>query len=166
VVLMGINAERAAIIEFSQPYLEVEQGVLLRPGVKVAGIDDIYGAELRIGALEGSGADAFLSRQPRALQIVRAASLDALFVELAAGRIDMVAATKSRLFAEAAKLAGSRLLDGRLLVEPIGMGVAKNRPAAAASYMARFVEEAKAGGMVAAAITRANLLGVTVPPAR
>lgn len=165
-VLMGISAERAATIEFSPPYLEVEQGVLLRPGGQLTRIDEMDRTGQRVGVLERSGADAFLSRQPGSLQIVRAANLDSLFTELAAARIDMVAATKSRLFAEAAKLPGSRVLEGRLLVEPLGMGVARSRPAAAASYVARFVEEAKASGMVAAAIARANLLGVAVPAMR
>jgi len=165
-VMMGISAERAATLDFSPPYLEVEQGVLLRPGIELARIDQIDQSGLRVGVLERSGADAFLSRPPRSLQIVRAASLDALFADLAAGRIDMVAATKSRLFAEAAKLPGSRLREGRLLVEPIGMGVARNRPPAAARYLARFVEAAKASGRVAAAIERHKLLGVAVPAAR
>ena len=166
VVLMGINAERAATIEFSKPYLEGEQGVLVRPGVDVARIDDMDRTGLRVGLLERAGADAFHSSSARAMQVVRAASLDALFTDLAAGRVGMVAATKSRLSTEAAKLSGSRVLDGRLLVEPIGLGVARNRPAAAASCVARFAEAAQSSGLVAAAIARANLLGVAVPGTR
>jgi len=55
------------------------------------------------------------------VRLVRLPTLDALFLPPAAGELDVVAATKSRLLDEAGKLAGSRVLDGRLLVEWIGM---------------------------------------------
>ena len=57
-----------------------------------------------------------------------------------------------------------RVLDGRLLVEPIGMGVPKGRDAIAAAYVGKFVEEAKAAGLVKSAIDRAGLRGVVVAP--
>jgi polar amino acid transport system substrate-binding protein len=96
---------------------------------------------------------------------VRLSGLDPLFEQLAAGRLDMAAATKSRLFVEAGKLPGSRVLEGSLLVEPIGMGVPTGRAPAAAAYVSRFVEDAKARGPVAGAIDRAGLVGVSVPEA-
>jgi polar amino acid transport system substrate-binding protein len=36
VALMGINAERAAVMDFSAPYMEVEQGYLVHAGVPTA----------------------------------------------------------------------------------------------------------------------------------
>ena len=42
---------------------------------------------------------------------------------LDAGKVDVIAATKVALFAAAGSRHGSRVLDGRILVEPIGMGV-------------------------------------------
>jgi polar amino acid transport system substrate-binding protein len=163
VVFLGISAERAATIAFSPPYLEVEQGVLLNPGVPVQRLEEIDRPGLRIGVLERAGADAHLTQHARALQIVRLPSLDGVFAELAAGRIDMAAATKSRLIAEAGKRPGTRILDGRLLIEPIGIGVARSRPAAAVQRLARFIEQAKASGAVADAVRRAGLTGVSVP---
>jgi len=77
-----------------------------------------------------------------------------------------VAGTKVRLFDDAAKLPGSRVLDGRILVEPIGMAVLKRRNVAAANYVDRYVAEAKAGGMVKQPIETAGLRGVVVAPGK
>ena len=92
-----------------------------------------------------------------------AADLYALF---GAGKADVIAATKTALFAEAEKQPGSRVLDGRILFEPIGMGVPKGRDTAAAAYVGKFVEEAKAEGLVKSAIERAGLRGVVVAPVK
>jgi polar amino acid transport system substrate-binding protein len=70
------------------------------------------------------------------------------------------------LFDDAAKLPGSRVLDGRILVEPIGMAVLKRRNVAAANYVDRYVAEAKAGGMVKQPIETAGLRGVVVAPGK
>ncbi|MCA3027394.1 MAG: ABC transporter substrate-binding protein, partial [Rhodocyclaceae bacterium] len=55
-------------------------------------------------------------------------------------------------------------LDGRFPVDAIGIGIPKGRDAAAAAYIVKFVEEAKAEGLVKSAIERAGLLGVVVAP--
>lgn len=166
VVLMGINPERAAVIDFAAPYMEVEQGVLVRAGAPVARLEDIDRAGMRIAVLEKAGPDTVLTRQLKSAEIVRLPKLEQLFEQLAAGKVDMAAATKSRLLEEAAKLPGSRVLEGRLLVEPIGMGVPKGRSAAAAQYVGQFVEDAKSRGLVARAIERARLQGVAVAPSK
>lgn len=126
-VFMGIHAGRAASIDTSAPYMEVEQGVLVRSGVPLGSLDAIGWPGLRTGVLDKAGADFAPTRQlkqarlARLVRLVRLPTLDALFLPPAAGELDVVAATKSRLLDEAGKLAGSRVLDGRLLVEWIGM---------------------------------------------
>lgn len=75
----------------------------------------------------------------------------------------MIATGKPGLFAVAAKHPGSRVLDGRILVEPIGMGVPKGRNAAAV-YVGKFVEDVKEAGLVKSAIEQAGLRGVVVAP--
>jgi polar amino acid transport system substrate-binding protein len=86
------------------------------------------------------------------------------FELLVSGKIDAAAGTKTRLFEEAAKLPGSRVLDGRILVEPIGMAVPKGRSNLAMNYVDEFVAEAKENGLVKKAIDNAGLRGVTVAP--
>ena len=164
VALMGINAERAAAMDFSAPYMEVEQGYLVRAGVSIATASDVDKAGIRVGVLEKSGADLYLSSTLKNAVLVRVKSLAENYALLDTGKTDVIAASKTALFSEAEKQAGSRVLDGRILVEPIGMGVPKGRDTAAAAYVGKFVEEAKAEGLVKSAIERAGLRGVVVAP--
>jgi len=164
VALMGINAERAAAMDFSAPYMEVEQGYLVRAGVSITTVSDADKAGIRIGVLEKAGADLCLSSTLKNAVLVRVKSVAELFALFGAGKADVIAATKTALFTEAGKQPGTRVLDGRILVEPIGMGVPKGRDTAAAVYVGKFVEEAKAEGLVKSAIERAGLRGVVVAP--
>ena len=164
VALVGINDERAAVMDFSAPYMEVEQGYLVRAGVSIATASDVDKAGIRIGVLEKSGADLYLSRTLKNAMLVRVKSLPENYALLDTGKADVIAATKTAIFTEAASRPGSRVLDGRILVEPIGMGVPKGRNAAAAVYVGKFVEEAKAAGLVKSAIERAELRGVVAAP--
>lgn len=164
VALMGINAERATAMDFSAAYMEVEQGYLVHAGVPIATASDVDKGGIRIGVLEKAGADIYLSRTLKNAVLVRTTSAAELYALFGAGKADVIAATKTALFAEAEKQPGSRVLDGRILVEPIGMGVPKGRDSAAAAYVGKFVEAAKAEGRVKSAIERAGLRGVVVAP--
>lgn len=164
VALTGINTERAAVMDFSDPYMEVEQGYLVRAGVSIATESDVDKVEIRVGVLEKAGADVLLSRTLKNASLVRTANVPKLNALLDAGKVDVIAATKVALFAAAESRPGSRVLDGRILVEPIGMGVPKGRDGAAAAYVGKFVQDAKAEGIVKSAIERAGLRGVVVAP--
>ncbi len=164
VALMGVNAERAVAMDFSAPFMEVEQGYLVRAGVAIATASDVDKAGTRIGVLEKSGADLSLSSTLKKAELVRIKSLGENYALLDTGKADVIAATKTALFDGAASRPGSRVLDGRFLVEPIAMGVPKGRNAAAAVYIGQFVEDTKAQGLVKSAIEGARLRGVVVAP--
>lgn len=167
VILMGISAERAAVIDFTAPYMEVEQGYLVRAGVPITRAEEVDRAGVRIGVLESAGADVTLSKTIKSAQLVRVKNVGDLVTAMQNGGIEVAAMTKSRAFEELARMPGARVLDGRFLVEPIGMGMPKGREAAARRYLDAFVEEAKAAGLVARAIGAAGLRGVAVaPPAK
>ena len=164
VALMGINAERATVVDFSAPYMEVELGYLVRAGAPIASIADVDRSGIRVAVLEKGGSDLQLSRELKNAQLVRAASASELYSLIGAGRADVIAATKTALFVEVDKIPGSRILDGRFLVEPIGAGVPKGTNDAAAAYVDNFIESAKADGLIKSAIDRARLRGVVVAP--
>lgn len=166
VALMGINPERAAALDFSAPYMEVEQGYLTRAGIPVASASDVDKSGIRVAVAEKTGADLYLSSALKNATLVRTKSVGELDAVLDSGNADVIAATKALLFDRAAKRPGARVLDGRFLVEPIGMGVPKGRDAIAATYVGRFVEEAKAAGLVRSAIETAGLRGVNVASAK
>jgi polar amino acid transport system substrate-binding protein len=164
VALMGINAERATVMDFSAPYMEVEQSYLVRAGISIATASDVDKAGIRIGVLEKAGADILLSQTLKNAVLVRAKSVPDLYALLDAGKADVISASTPTLFVGAESRPGSRVLEGRILVEPIGMGVPKGRDSAAAAYVGKFVEDAKSDGQVKAAIENAGLRGVVVAP--
>lgn len=165
VVLTGITAERAASLDFSAPYVEVEWGYLARADAAFADTRAVDRTGVRVGVVERASADALLSASLRQATLVRVPGVAALPALLDSGGADVVAATKATLHALATQRADRRVLDGRLLAEPIGMAVPKGRDAAAARYLAAFVERAKREGLVARAIERAGLHGVVVAAA-
>lgn len=167
VAFLGITPDRAAVMEFSAPYMELEHGYLVRAGVSIATASQVDKSGVRIGVVEKSGGDVYLSSTIKNATLVRVKSFAELYALLGSARaadVDVITTGKPGLFAAAAKAAGSRVLDGRIFVEPIGIGVPKGRNAAAAVYIGKFVEEAKAEGLVKSAIERAGLRGVVVAP--
>ena len=164
IVLLGTSAERAEAIDFAAPFMELEHGYLVRAGVPIATPSDVDQPGIRVGVLESAVADAHLSRTLKNATLVRSRSVAELFALMGAGQAEVIATGTPGLFAVAAMHPGSRVLDGRIFVEPIGMGVPKGRHAAAALYVGKFVEEAKEAGLVRSAIERAGLRGVVVAP--
>lgn len=162
VALMGVNAERAAAVDFTAPYMEVEQGLLVRGGVAIATAADIDKPGVRVGVLEKAGADALLSRTLKNATLVRVKGTSELETLLASGNAEVIAATKTFLYGRLASQPGARLLDGRILVEPIAMAAPKGRDPAAVAALSRFVEDARSSGQVKEAIERAGLRGVVV----
>jgi len=162
ITTMGINQERAALMDFSVAFMEVEQGFLIRAGLAINTADEVDRAGIRVGVLEKAAGDVVLTQRLKNAVIVRAASANDLFALIKNGKVDVVAGTTSRLYEELPRLPGSRVLEGRFTVEPVGMAVPKGRSAAGAQYVNRFIGEAKASGLVKRAIESAGLRGVTV----
>jgi len=166
VALMGVDPERAKTVDFSAPFMNVEQGFLVRAGVTLGTASTVDVAGVRVGVLEKSSLDALLSQTLKNATIVRAKSLAENYALLDTGKADVVAGTKPALFAAASSRPGTRVLDGGLPSDQIGMAVPKGRAAGASAYVGQFIEEAKAAGLVKAAIERAGLRGVVVAPSK
>ena len=164
VALMGVDPERAKVVDFSAPFMNVEQGFLVRAGVTIGTASAVDVAGVRVGVLERSSLDALLSKTLKNATIVRAKTLAGNYALLDADKADVVAGTKPALFAAAASRPGTRVLDGGLPSDQIGMAVPKGRAAGASAYVGRFVEDSKAAGLVKTAIERAGLRGVVVAP--
>jgi len=166
VAFAGVTPERAAVIDYAEPYMVIEQGYLVRAGVRASTMDDVDVAGLRVGVIEKGAADGLLSRTLKNATLVRAASITELYGLIGSGKADVIATGKTGLYTVAEKEPGSRVLDGRLLVETAAMGVPKGRNPAGVAYLTRFTEEAKAEGLVQQAIERARLRGVSVAPGK
>lgn len=163
VVLMGIDAEREQVVDFTAPYMVVEFGYLVSGSSSIAASSDVDRPGVIVAVLDKSSPDRHLSRSLRNASLVRTSTPAAMADALKAGTVHAIAAAKPTLIGMTAKDPGWRVLEDSFMDEPIGMGVPKDRPLAA-SYVRAFVESAKSDGLVKAAVERAGLRGVVVAP--
>ena len=164
VAVMTTNAQRAAVLDFSNPYLLVEQGFLVRAGVPIATMSEVDKAGIRVGSVNKSSSGNRLAQTLKNAKLVLVNNLAELEELITSRKVDVIAIGKTFLFKVSAKLPGSRVLDGSLLDETAAMGVVKGRNPAGLAYVNQFIEQAKAGGVVKTAIERDNLRGVRVAP--
>jgi polar amino acid transport system substrate-binding protein len=163
VAFLAIDPGRAGEIDFTAPYIEIEGTYLVPPGSPLRAIKDVDHEEVRIGVSANSAYDLFLSRSLQHARLLRAPTPDAAFELIVAGKVDVVAGVRQHLIANAGKLPGARVLDGRFMAIQQALGIPKGR-AAGAKYLRDFIEDVKASGLVARAIEKAGVRGVSVPP--
>ena len=163
VAFLGAEPARAGDIAFSAAYLEIEASCLVPAGSTLHAIEDIDREGVRIAVADKSAYDLFLSRSLRHARLVRAPGIDASFELFVAEKLEALAGLKPRLIADAARIPGSRVLDGRFTAIQQAIGAPRGRDAAA-EYLRAFAEHAKSSGLVAAAIERHKVEGVSVAP--
>jgi polar amino acid transport system substrate-binding protein len=163
VAFLAIDPGRADQIDFTAPYIEIEGTYLLPAGSPFYAIADVDRAGVRIGISSGSAYDLFLTRSIQHAELVRASDPNGAFQLILEGKVDVVAGVRQHLIANLKKLPGSRVLDGRFMAIQQALGIIKGR-SAGAKYLRDFIEEVKASGLVAQAIEKAGVRGVSVPP--
>ena len=115
----------------------------------------------------GSAYDLYLTRTIKNASVVRAAvgggrAMIELFVN---DKLEAAAGVRQQLEAYAKGRDDVRIMAGRFMEIQQAMGAPKGRLAGAA-YLRAFVEDVKASGFVAEAITRAGQTASVAPPAR
>jgi len=163
VAFLAIDPGRAAEISFTAPYVEIEGTYLVPSGSTLSMIADVDCKGVRIGVSAKSAYDLFLTRSVQHAELIRAPDPNTAFELILAGKVDVVAGVRQHLVANAVKLPGSRVLDGRFMAIQQALGIPKGREAGA-SYLREFIEDVKASGFVARAIDKAGVRGVSVAP--
>jgi polar amino acid transport system substrate-binding protein len=162
--LIGAEPQRAEKIAFSPAYVEIESTYLVAAGSRLRTIADVDSPGVRIAAMERSAFGLWLDRNIRHATVVRAASLDASFERFTAEKLDALAGLRPRLIADARKVPGSRVLEGRFMSVRQAIGTAPaNR--VAIEFIRDYVEDAKRSGVVAALIEKHGARGLTVAQA-
>jgi polar amino acid transport system substrate-binding protein len=164
VAYVAIDPARAVDMDYSAPYVVIEGAYLVRLDSPIGRNEEVDRDGVRVVVGAGSAYDLFLARELRKAQIVRAPTSPAVTDTMVAGGHDVAAGVKQQLEADARRIPGLRLLDGRFMVINQAMAVTKGR-AAAARYVAAFIEEMKASGFVADALKRNGIEGAAVAPA-
>lgn len=162
----AVDPARGASIAFSSPYLLIEGCYLVREASPLRGNEEVDRPGQVVVVGQGSAYDLFLTRELKHARIERAPTSPAVIETYVGGNADVAAGVKQQLEAGARQLGGLRLLPGHFMVIQQAMGLPKSRGAAAAEFLAGFVEEMKAGGFVAQALARHGVEGASVAPAR
>lgn len=161
----AIDPKRGATIAFTPPYVLIEGYYMVRDDSPVRANADVDRAGTRVVVGQGSAYDLYLTRELQHAEIVRATSSQTVVKTFLEAQLDVAAGVKQQLEADTAGMTGLRLLGERFMVIRQAMGVDKSRGEAAAAYLAKFVEEMKASGQVAAALRKHNIQGASVAPA-
>lgn len=162
--LIGAEPARAEQISFTAAYLEIESTYLVPPGSKICSVDEVDSKGVRIAVYGRSAYGLYLNRSIKNAELVNAEGLDASWELFVREKLDVLAGLRPRLVTDVEKLPGARVLAGRFTAVQQAVGTPKARIASAA-FLAAFVEEAKASGLVARLIERHGVHGVNVAPA-
>jgi polar amino acid transport system substrate-binding protein len=160
----AVDPLRGADVAFTAPYVLIEGCYLVREDSPLRSNDDVDRAGHVVVVGQGSAYDLHLSRELKHASIVRAPTSPAVVDTFVAQRADVAAGVRQQLEADAKRIPGLRLLDGRFIVINQAMAMPKGRPAGA-RYLGEFVEEMKASGFVAQALARHRIEGAAVAPA-
>jgi polar amino acid transport system substrate-binding protein len=164
VAFIGAEPQREDVIAFSPAYVEIEATYLVPAGSPLHTIADVDRPGVRVVTAERSAYDLYLARSLRHAERVLARDIPGSFDRFVAEGCEALAGLKPRLLADQARLPGSRVLEGRFTAIQQAIGTPQPR-ARAARWLAAYVAAIKASGMVAAAIARHRIEGLTVAAA-
>lgn len=161
--ITNATAERARVLDFAPTLVDLELGVLVPAGSRLATVERMDSAGLTIGVSQGSSSERVLGARFTQAKVRSFSSLDAARAALAAGEIAGYATNKGILFELAERVPGARVLDGRWGTEHLAPAIPKGREAGLPVLKA-FTEEVRRNGEFERAARRAGLRG-TAPPA-
>lgn len=160
---MGAEPAREGEIAFTAAYLEIEAGYLVPAGSPIRMLAEVDRPGVRIATYAKSAYDLYLTRTLQHATLARAPSIDASFDLFVKEKLDALSGLKPRLIADAERLPGARVLEGRFTAIQQAIATPSSR-AAGAAFLRAFAEEAKRDGLVARLIEKHGVRGVSVAP--
>jgi polar amino acid transport system substrate-binding protein len=165
IAFLAIDPERASAMNFTEAYMFSGNTFLVPAGSTAQGIQDLDQPGKTIATLAKSAQEIWLKKNAKSATLVSASSPAAAYQMLREGKVDAVTSVALLLAEGAKQVPGSRVLASSYVDTPIGMAVAKGRPAAYA-YAYQFIADINAAGTVRDGIARHNLSGVRAAPPR
>jgi polar amino acid transport system substrate-binding protein len=156
VTFMPIDDERRERVDFGPAYFIIESTYLVRAGSDIKSLSEVDRPNVRVVGIANTATIRGARRSLKNTTIVAVKSVSV-------GAVDAFALPHDALPPLAARLPGSRILDGSFLQTSIAIAVPKNRPNALA-YATAFMENAKASGIVRRAFDNAGLNDLVVAP--
>ncbi len=156
--LIADEPQRAEEIAFSPAYVEIEATYLVPAGSPLTGIEAVDRPGVRIAISARSAYDLYLSRNLKHAELVRAKGIAAASEMFVKDKLDALAGLRPALIADAAKLPGSRVLDGKFTAVQQAVGTGKAN-AKGAAFLRDFVMQARASGLIARLIETHGQVG-------
>ena len=143
IAFLGSDPAREALMSFTAAYLEIEATYLVPGTSPLRTAAEVDREGVRVAAPARANYELFLSRNLKRAQLVSTPGGDAAFDLLVTGKVDALAGLTQGLLGLAAKLPGSRIVEGRFMGVQQSIAVPKGSDAGLA-YLRRVVEDAKA----------------------
>ncbi len=163
---IGAEPQRAAVMDFTAAYAEIEATYLVPPGSAIQSIAEVDRPGNRISVSKGSAYGLWLENNIKQAELKTIEGGDVAFDQFVNDQMEALANLRPRLVTDAEKLPGSRILDGQFAAVRQAIGVNKGNEAAYA-WLKDFVEASKANGLVASFIEQFGVQGKlsVAPPA-
>ncbi|MDH4095070.1 MAG: ABC transporter substrate-binding protein [Betaproteobacteria bacterium] len=161
VAFIGAEPQRAAEIDFTEPYVEIEACYLVPAGSPIKSIAEVDHQGVRIAVAARSAYHLWLERNIKHATLVVGDSIAGSYQRFVEEKLEVLAGLKPKLLEDASKLPGSRILEGNFTAVQQAIGTPKGRPEGAA-YLREFAQDAKASGLVAQLIARHGIKGLSV----
>jgi polar amino acid transport system substrate-binding protein len=163
IAFLGSDPQREKLMSFTAAYLEIDATYLVPRASPFRTAAEVDREGVRVAAPARANYELFLARNLRRAQLVSTQGPEAAFDLLVTGKVDALAGLKQGLLDLLQKLPESRILEGHFMRVQQSIAVPKGREAGLA-YLRRVIEEAKTSGLVARAIERTGVRGVSVAP--
>jgi polar amino acid transport system substrate-binding protein len=161
---LGAEPQRANEIDFTAAYVEIESTYLVPAGSALKHADKVDRKGVRIIVPAKAAYELYLTRTIKSAELVAEPGADASFKRFVEEKFDALAGLKPRLISDQAKLPGSVIVQGCFTSVQQAAGVPKGR-SNAAKYLAAFIEDVKATGLVAKAIADNKVVGLSIAAA-
>jgi polar amino acid transport system substrate-binding protein len=160
---IGAEPQRAETIAFTAAYAEIEATYLVPAGSPIQTLDDVDKPGIKIAVTGRAAYGLWLERNIEQAELIKTDSLDSALEAFLDQKLDVLAGLKPRLLSDIEQVPGGRILDGKFSAVQQAVGTPKPNTAAA-EWLAAFVEEAKASGLIASFIEKHNVKGLSVAP--
>jgi polar amino acid transport system substrate-binding protein len=161
---LAIDPSRAALVDFSPAYLQIDATYLVQGSSPIRKVSDADQPGVRIAVTRKSVEEIVLDRMLQRAELKSVDTIPAAFELLRTGNADALAVPRPAALQFSARLPGSRVLVDRFHTTSGAMAVPKGQ-AGRLAYISEFVELAKASGLVKSAIEHVGVRGVEVAPA-
>src|SRR5579864_454373 len=163
---IGAEPQRAAVINFTAAYCEIEATYLVPAGSPIQSPAEVDQPGKRVAVTARSAYGLWLENNFKKGELLQFDTAEAALKAFDGEKLDAYAGLRPGLIAVQQARPGSRILDGQFTAVQQAVGTARANTAGAA-FLRDFVEEAKKSGLVARLIERHGVVGrlSVAPPA-